>query len=191
LINLAEGPGNGASALQTAGRGLVCLVLALVVIGALVALLIWVINQANRPDRPPADASWAPTVTAPPRSWRLHQQPPDQSWLVRPQPGEIWWANIAFVDEPGSKVRPCLVVRTHENTVEVFKITSQDRSHRWDHMEIQTTGWDRKADHNSYLDMSQFFRLDDGDFVRKAGRADDDDWMTVRFQHATGWVYVS
>nr|WP_240941990.1 type II toxin-antitoxin system PemK/MazF family toxin [Planosporangium thailandense] len=119
---------------------------------------------------------------------RLRAAPPDESWRGRPQPGEIWWADVPFSDGTGHKVRPCLVLRTHQRQVEVLKITSQDRSARRDHIEIPTGAWDRRATHNSYLDLSDPFRLRDSAFSRKAGTVDDRTWSTVRRLHATGWV---
>lgn len=119
---------------------------------------------------------------------RLRAEPPDASWRTRPQPGEIWWADVPFEDGTGHKVRPCLVLRTYQRQVEVLKITSQDRSARRDHIEIPTRAWDRRATHNSYLDLSGPFRLRDAAFTRRAGTVDARTWSAVRRLHATGWV---
>jgi hypothetical protein len=119
---------------------------------------------------------------------RLRSEPPDASWRKRPQPGEIWWADVPFEDGTGHKVRPCLVLRTHQHQVEVLKITSQDQSTRRDHVEIPTEAWDHRATHNSFLDLSDPFRLRDSAFSRKAGRVDAKTWRAVRQLHPTGWV---
>jgi hypothetical protein len=119
---------------------------------------------------------------------RLHTELPDASWRARPQPGEIWWADVPFEDGTGHKVRPCLVLRTHQRQVEVLKITSKDQSARLDHVEIPTRAWDHRATHNSFLDLSDPFRLRDGSFSRKAGTIDAKTWRAVRQLHATGWV---
>jgi len=129
-----------------------------------------------------------PTPTRPtPTRPALRPSPPDASWRSRPQPGEIWWATVPFDDGSGVKVRPCLVLRTYRTQVEVLKITSQDQSDRADHVEIPTRTWDRKAEHNSYLDLSDPYRLRDSSFERKAGVIDDRTWKLVRREHATGF----
>jgi PemK-like, MazF-like toxin of type II toxin-antitoxin system len=60
----------------------------------------------------------------------IHARPLDDSWLQRPTPGEIWWADVPFAEGTGAKIRPCLVVRTHTDSVDVLKITSQDKRTR-------------------------------------------------------------
>lgn len=144
-------------------------VLTWLVVGAVAAVIGWFL--AGRLRRP-----------------TLRDTPPDESWLTRPQPGEIWWADVPYEDGTGHKVRPCLVLRTHRAAVEVLKITSQDQSDRRDHIEIPTSSWDRKATHNSYLDLTGPFRLPDGAFSRRAGRADPAIWDRVRGLHPTGWL---
>lgn len=118
----------------------------------------------------------------------LRATPPDASWRDRPQPGEIWWADVPFHGEPGSKVRPCLVLRTYKARVDVLKITSQDRSDRRDHIEIPTRTWDSHAKHNSYLDLSDPYKVRATSFERKAGKIDDKTWRLVRMTHNTGFV---
>jgi len=141
--------------------------------------------RRHAPGRPD---SRRPTPTRPtPTRPALRQSPPDASWRSRPQPGEIWWATVPYDDGTGFKVRPCLVLRTYRSRVEVLKITSQDQSDRSDHIEIPTGGWDRKADHNSYLDLSDPYQLRDGAFERRAGMVDDRTWALVRREHATGF----
>lgn len=111
--------------------------------------------------------------------------PPE--WRNRPAPGQIWWADVPFTDGSGSKVRPCLVVRTGPGRIEALKITSQDKSARRDHVRIPTRGWDRKADHDSWLDLRQVFTLADGAFDRHAGTVDGGTWQLVNRSHPTGW----
>jgi hypothetical protein len=118
----------------------------------------------------------------------LRTEPPDASWLSRPRPGDIWWADVPFEDGPGSKVRPCLVLRTHRRGAEVLKITSQDRSERRDHIEIPTTAWDKRATHNSYLDLSDPYLIRDSAFQRRAGQVDATTWRAARRLHRTGWI---
>jgi len=118
---------------------------------------------------------------------RLRDTVPE-AWRDRPRPGEIWWAEVPFEDGPGSKVRPCVVLRTYRGHSEVLKITSQERHGRRGHIEIPTRTWDRKADHNSYLDLTGPLRVRRAKFSRKAGTLDDTTWRLVRQGHRTGWV---
>ncbi|MFE0592052.1 type II toxin-antitoxin system PemK/MazF family toxin [Micromonospora echinospora] len=94
----------------------------------------------------------------------------------RPRPGEIWWAEVPYVEGTGSKVRPCLVLRVHPRFVDVLKITSRARSWRTDHVVIPTASWDQRATHDSHLDLSRVFRVSDGAFVRRAGSVDSATW---------------
>jgi PemK-like, MazF-like toxin of type II toxin-antitoxin system len=119
---------------------------------------------------------------------RLLDGPPDSSWLSRPRPQEIWFADVPFQDGTGAKVRPCLVLRVHRSSVDVLKITSQDKRNRWDHLEIETSSWDPKATHNSFVDFSSALTVTDHDFVRRAGTVDDPTWRQITRRHAAGWT---
>jgi mRNA-degrading endonuclease toxin of MazEF toxin-antitoxin module len=140
----------------------------LLIIAAAVALVVLIRRHAGRPV--------------------LRATPPDESWRDYPQPGEIWWAEVPFHEATGAKVRPCLVLRTHRARIDVLKITSQDRSARRDHIAIATRAWDRHAEQDSYLDLSDPYRVRTAAFRRRAGQVDDDTWRIVRASHTTGWV---
>jgi hypothetical protein len=99
-------------------------------------------------------------------------------------PGEIWWADVPYEDGTGAKIRPCLVLRTTKGRIEVLKITSQDQSDRRDHIEIPTKSWDKRATHNSYLDLSDPITVKAKAFERKAGTIDSKTWSLVRKLHA-------
>jgi hypothetical protein len=121
----------------------------------------------------------------------LRSRPLDDSWLQRPTPGEIWWADVPFADGTGSKVRPCLVVRTHSNFVEVLKITSQDKGNRWDHVRIPTADWDSRAKKDSWIDLSRTYSVADYAFGNRAvDTCNAWVWDQVTSHHAAGWVYV-
>jgi PemK-like, MazF-like toxin of type II toxin-antitoxin system len=113
------------------------------------------------------------------------------TWLWRvfgshkAKPGEIWWADVPFEDGPGSKVRPCLILRPKWRGYQILKITSQDQSHRRDHIEIATRAWDRNATKNSYLDLSDPIRLRERALDNRAGRLDAPTWSKVRRLHGT------
>ena len=97
--------------------------------------------------------------------------------------GEIWWADVPFEDRPGSKVRPCLILRPRWRGYEILKITSQDQSHRRDHVQIPTRDWDRNAAKNSYLDLSDPIRVSERAVDNRAGRLDAATWAKVRQLH--------
>ncbi len=90
---------------------------------------------------------------------------------------------MPFEDGPGSKVRPCVVLRTHRGGAEVLKITSQDQRHRSDHIEIPTRTWDHDADHNSFLDLSDPIRVTTSAFQDRAGELDRSVWRHVCSLH--------
>ena len=109
------------------------------------------------------------------------------AWLLRrraragrPSSGDIWWADVPYARGRGSKLRPCLVVRRRRDGIVVLKITSQDKSHRRDHIRIPTRRWDPRADHDSYLNLGEPIVVRRAAFRRRAGAAD----RTVRRQIA-------
>jgi mRNA-degrading endonuclease toxin of MazEF toxin-antitoxin module len=114
--------------------------------------------------------------------------PPRPGWRGRPAPGEIWWADVPYQDGNGSKVRPCLVLRTGRGGSAVLKITSQDQSARAAHLRLPTAGWDPRADHDSWLDLRSAYQLRQASFQRRAGVVDARSWKSVRRTHRTGWV---
>jgi PemK-like, MazF-like toxin of type II toxin-antitoxin system len=113
--------------------------------------------------------------------------PPRPGWRGRPAPGEIWWADVPYQDGTGSKVRPCLVVRTGPKGSAVLKITSQDQGTRSSYLRLPTAGWDSRADHDSWLDLRVTYQLGPADFRRRAGVVDTRSWKAVRRAHPTGW----
>jgi len=119
-------------------------------------------------------------VTVPP--------PPRPGWRGRPAPGEIWWADVPYQEGDGSKVRPCLVLRTGRGGSAVLKITSQDQSARAAHLRLPTAGWDPRAAHDSWLDLRAAYQLRQASFQRRAGVVDTRSWKAVRRAHQTGWV---
>jgi mRNA-degrading endonuclease toxin of MazEF toxin-antitoxin module len=114
--------------------------------------------------------------------------PPRPGWRGRPAPGEIWWADVPFQDGEGSKIRPCLVLRTGAGGSSVLKITSQDQHTRTQHRRLPTAGWDARADHDSWLDLRSTYQLPVAAFRRRAGAVDTRSWRAVRRAHRTGWT---
>ena len=113
--------------------------------------------------------------------------PPRPGWRGRPAPGEIWWAEVPYQDGAGSKVRPCLVLRTGPGGSAVLKITSQDQSARAAYLRLPTAGWDPRADHDSWLDLRGPYQLRGTAFHRRAGVVDTRSWRALRRAHPTGW----
>jgi hypothetical protein len=93
---------------------------------------------------------------------------------------------VPYEDGTGSKVRPCLVLRTGRYGAEVLKITSQDKSNRTDHVPIPTQAWDPGADHDSYLDLTDPIRVAPAAFADRAGTCEPRLWREVQILHDPG-----
>ncbi|WP_279340702.1 type II toxin-antitoxin system PemK/MazF family toxin, partial [Sphaerisporangium perillae] len=148
-----------------------------------------------RPGRPPRRGAPPPgrksrPAARPGRPPAVHSRPPSPSWDSKPAPGQIWWADVPYSDGTGSKVRPCLVLRTHARGAEVLKITSQDKSGRSEYLPIPTAEWDPHATKDSWLDVSETHFIGDRAFRRRAAAAcDARTWRLVTRGQAAGWVY--
>ncbi|MEZ7131390.1 hypothetical protein ACBR40_39170 [Nonomuraea sp. AD125B] len=121
----------------------------------------------------------------------VHLEPPDASWRSRVHPGQICWASLQFADRPGWKDRPCLVIRTHEQGVDVLKITSKNKSHRYECIQIPTRSWDKRAREDSWLDLGESYFIWDQAIRRVAGFCDAATWHQVTRRHRTGYVYIA
>ncbi|WP_041832813.1 type II toxin-antitoxin system PemK/MazF family toxin [Actinoplanes sp. N902-109] len=96
------------------------------------------------------------------------------AWLRRkkvPRRGDIWWAQVPFARGRGSKLRPCVVLRHTDGGILVLKVTSQDKSHRRDHVLIPTRRWDPYAKRDSYVNLGEPILVQRTAFQRRAGRA--------------------
>ncbi len=102
-----------------------------------------------------------------------------------PRPQEIWWGEIEFRDGDGAKDRPFVVLRALPHHLEVLQITSQDKSHRDDHLPFWTGSSDPHAVDDGYLELRvrQVSRLDLR--RRDAARCPDPIWQQVRSMRAT------
>jgi hypothetical protein len=90
---------------------------------------------------------------------------------ARPTAGDIWWATVPYARGRGAKLRPCLVLLNHRRGTVVLKITSQDKSHRRDHVLIPTRRWDPYAERDSYLNLGEPILVQPAAFQRRAGTA--------------------
>ncbi|MBV1854513.1 hypothetical protein [Catellatospora tritici] len=97
-----------------------------------------------------------------------------------PQPQEIWWGEVEFREGDGSKDRPFVVLRTYPEYLEVLQITSQDKSHRDDHMWFWSESDDVYSAGPGYLEL-RVRRLDRIDLRRQdSGYCPDEIWNQVR-----------
>ena len=134
--------------------------LSMVVTGLLVANWLQTLPRPERaPQAPPKPRGTRrppgtpprtrPPRTAPPRSRPAHRPqpvPPAPHYFPRttaPAPGQVWFADVPFDEGEGSKVRPCLVMRTFAHHAEVLKITSVDKSHRREYVRMPVASWIR------------------------------------------------
>jgi hypothetical protein len=104
-----------------------------------------------------------------------------------PAPGEVWWADVPFEDGTGSKIRPCLVVRSGADGAAVLKITSQDQSRRDGYRRIPTATWKGGEADGSWLDMRHEYPVRLADFRDRAGVTDLSTWKVVSRSFRTGW----
>jgi hypothetical protein len=102
---------------------------------------------------------------------------------ARPRAGEIWWAEVPYGDGTGSKLRPCLVLRTRRGGADVLKITSRDKRNRTDHVRLPTRQWDPRADRDSFLDLTDPIRVASAAFANRAGACDPTVWRAIRQLH--------
>jgi hypothetical protein len=130
----------------------------------------------RRPLRPPGRRTARPPSRRPAKR-------PRRPVRAAPRPGEIWWADVPYEEGSGSKLRPCLVLRTRRGSADVLKITSQDKSDRSDHVRLPTRRWDPHAARDSYLDVAEPIRVKAVAFARRAGTCDPAVWRGVRRLH--------
>jgi hypothetical protein len=164
---------------------LIGVLLVLAIVGSLVLRA----RRSNRPrpgpTRPgrPAGRSTRPRGATAPTKPKPTKPAPTRPATGQPRPGEIWWAEVPYEDGSGSKVRPCLVLRTGRAGTDVLKITSQDKSNRTDHIRIPTKAWDPDAGHDSYLDLTDPIRVAATAFEDRAGSCEPKLWREVQKLH--------
>ncbi|QSB04934.1 type II toxin-antitoxin system PemK/MazF family toxin [Natronoglycomyces albus] len=142
------------------------MLLAAIAVALIAALAWWLFARRRRAEVPRPSG---PTPSAP--------KPPGEA-----RPKQIWWADVPFSDGTDSKIRPCLVLGYNSRNYRILKITSQDYSHRDDHVEIPTKDWDPKAESNSFLDLRPIL-LSPKMFKNQAGTLDAKAWNAVRAYH--------
>jgi hypothetical protein len=135
-------------------------------------------TQSTR-TRPPRRSPSRPSAPRSRPARRPESVPPAPHFFpgtTAPAPRQIWFADVPFDDDTGSKVRPCLVMRTSTHHAEVLKITSVNKSHRDEYVRLPVASWDPKADHDSWLELSPLREVPYYDFRRYAGWCDSQAW---------------
>ena len=97
-----------------------------------------------------------------------------------PQPREIWWGEVEFRDGDGAKDRPVVILRALPSHLEIVQITSQDKSHRRDHIPFWTDSGDPDAVDGGYVELRvrELSRFDLR--CRDPATCPDEIWFRVR-----------
>lgn len=93
-----------------------------------------------------------------------------------PRPQEIWWAQVPFEDGPGSKDRPCLVLRVHGRTATVAKITSKHHAERPGVLPLPPGAVGDRQGRTSWLETDELREVPLSAFRRRAGTVDRQVW---------------
>ncbi|MFE4971742.1 type II toxin-antitoxin system PemK/MazF family toxin [Kitasatospora sp. NPDC056651] len=140
------------------GTWLVLSLLGVVLSAAVAALL----RRARRAGRPAA----RPTGPTGPRP----------RTGAAPRPREIWWAEVPFEDGPGSKDRPCLVLRVRGRTATVAKITSKHHAGRPDVLALPPGSVGDRRGRAGWLETDELREVPLSAFRRRAGTVDRQVW---------------
>ncbi|MEU1290306.1 type II toxin-antitoxin system PemK/MazF family toxin [Kitasatospora sp. NPDC005856] len=97
-----------------------------------------------------------------------------------PEPREIWWAQVPFEDGPGSKDRPCLVLRVHGRTATVAKITSKHHAGRPGVLPLPPGAVGDRDGRASWLETDELREVPLSAFRRRAGAVDRQVWDRTR-----------
>ncbi|MQS12415.1 type II toxin-antitoxin system PemK/MazF family toxin [Streptomyces kaniharaensis] len=97
-----------------------------------------------------------------------------------PAPREIWWAEVPFEDGPGSKDRPCLVLRVHGRTATVAKITSKHHADRPGVLPLPPGSVGDRQGRTSWLETDELRQVPLSAFRRRAGTVDRQVWARTQ-----------
>lgn len=96
-----------------------------------------------------------------------------------PRPQEIWWAQVPFEDGPGTKDRPCLVLRVNGRTATVAKITSKQHA-RPGVLALPPGSVGDRQGRTSWLETDELREVPLRDFRRRAGTVDRQVWARAQ-----------
>ncbi|MFD5434414.1 type II toxin-antitoxin system PemK/MazF family toxin [Kitasatospora sp. NPDC091257] len=97
-----------------------------------------------------------------------------------PEPQEIWWAQVPFEDGPGSKDRPCLVLRVRGRTATVAKITSKHHAERPGVLPLPPGTVGDREGRASWLETDELREVPLSAFRRRAGAVDRQVWARAQ-----------
>ncbi|MFH9351475.1 type II toxin-antitoxin system PemK/MazF family toxin [Kitasatospora sp. NPDC017646] len=97
-----------------------------------------------------------------------------------PEPQEIWWAEVPFEDGPGSKDRPCLVLRVHGRAATVAKITSKHHAERPGVLPLPPGSVGDRQGRTSWLETDELREVPLSAFRRRAGTVDRQVWARAQ-----------
>jgi mRNA-degrading endonuclease toxin of MazEF toxin-antitoxin module len=164
--------------------------LALVVLVGLVVLLAGLVGYGRKrgggSTRPSRDGRPRPRPRMPRPGPRASRPPAGPSRRDRrapsrlPEPREIWWAEVPFEDGPGSKDRPCLVLRRGTGTATVLKITSKHHTERPGVLPLPPGSVGDRDQRASWLETDEAREVPLADFRRRVGTVDGRLWTRVQ-----------
>ncbi|MFI2611409.1 type II toxin-antitoxin system PemK/MazF family toxin [Kitasatospora sp. NPDC018619] len=97
-----------------------------------------------------------------------------------PRPQEVWWAQVPFEDGPGSKDRPCLVLRVRGRSATVAKITSRHHAERPGVLALPPGTVGDRQGRTSWLETDELREVPLSDFRRRAGTVDGRVWARAQ-----------
>ncbi|MFD7900650.1 type II toxin-antitoxin system PemK/MazF family toxin [Kitasatospora sp. NPDC057904] len=151
----------------TTGIWVVLAVAGVAVLAAVASALVRRSRPASRPATRPAPRPAGPAGPRP---------RPAGSGRSGPAPQEIWWAEVPFEDGPGSKDRPCLVLRVDGRTATVAKITSKHHAERPGVLPLPPGSVGDSQGRTSWLETDELRRVPLSAFRRRAGTVDRQVW---------------
>ncbi|MCX4748784.1 type II toxin-antitoxin system PemK/MazF family toxin [Kitasatospora sp. NBC_01287] len=97
-----------------------------------------------------------------------------------PAAQEIWWAEVPFEDGPGSKDRPCLVLRLNGRTATVAKITSKHHAELPGVFALPPGAVGDPQGRTSWLETDELREVPLTAFRRRVGPVDAQTWARVQ-----------
>ncbi|MEU8511189.1 type II toxin-antitoxin system PemK/MazF family toxin [Kitasatospora sp. NPDC048722] len=155
----------------TTGIWVVLAVAGVAVLAAVASALVRRSRPASRPATRPAPRPAGPAGPRP---------RPAGSRRSGPAPQEIWWAEVPFEDGPGSKDRPCLVLRVDGRTATVVKITTKHHAERPGVLPLPPGSVGDSQGRTSWLETDELRRVPLSAFRRRAGTVDTQVWARAQ-----------
>lgn len=97
-----------------------------------------------------------------------------------PAPREVWWAEVPFEDGPGTKDRPCLVLRVNRRTATVAKITSKRHDDRPGVLALPPGAVGDRQGRSSWLETDELREVPLRAFRRRVGPLDGPTWTKAQ-----------